>query len=195
MNASPYSQLVLELNQLGFPVAEVSDLYNNKHEYKAAIPLLVSYLDRITDASQLEEVVRALSVKWAKPTATVKLAELFATVGDANPLGLRWVVGNALAVVANDEVADDVLRYVTDQRYGRSREMLPLALVAMKDKRVDDVLIDLLDDDDVVGHALMAIKRRGVFRAYERVERLKGHPKAWVRKEAAATLLKLSDSC
>ena len=95
-------------------------------------------------------------------------------------------------MVADDSVCEDIIRYAEDKKFGRSREMLALALIGMKSPKVDDVLIKLLDDDDVVGHALIAIGKRRVEQARDRVELLKSHPKAWIRKEAKKALSKMT---
>lgn len=186
------SVLVNDLNDQGFPVSEVSDLYNDRYNYKAAIPSLIDSLEIERDPVQLEEIVRALSVKWAKPTAAAPLIKLFARVEDESGLGLRWVIASALAVVADDSVYDEIVAYLRDRSFGRSREMLALALSGMKTPRADQELIGLLNDEELVGHALMALGKRKVKGARNRIEQLENHPKAWVRKEAKKALAKLA---
>jgi len=176
--------LIEQLNAAGFPVRNVSDLYTQKHDYRSAVPLLVAALHEVQNNEVLEEIVRALSVKWAKPFAAKPLVELFGCTSDDRELGLRWVVGSALAVVADASVFDELVRLVRHRGYGRSREMLPLALAGMKSAKADQILITLLDDEDLKGHAMMAINKRGVMIDRASLEKVLEDPRAWVRKEA-----------
>jgi HEAT repeat protein len=61
----------------------------------------------------------------------------------------------------------------------------------MKDPRAVDVLIDLLDDDDVAGHAVVGLGKLRASKARQRVEEFLAHPKAWVRREAKRALAKI----
>lgn len=70
--------------------------------------------------------------------------------------------------------------------------MIVLALARMRNPGAADVLIELLDDDDVAGHSIMALGRLGSARARPAVERFLEHPNSWVRSEARKTLAKLS---
>ena len=77
------------------------------------------------------------------------------------------------------------------QRWGRSREMVVVALGNMTDPRTIGVLRALLADDVVAGNAITAIGRLGTREARVDVEPFLEHPKAWVRKKARQTLAKL----
>lgn len=179
-----HSKLIRDLNDLGFPIHRVSDLYNQKYNYKSAVPRLIAALEEDEEKAHREEIVRSISVRWAKPKAAKPLIEAFLHANDERELGIRWVIGNALAVVADDSVFDDLVRLLRDRNYGRSREMLALALSGMKDSRADAVLISLLQDEVLAGHALMAINKRGMKLDSSLLEKLRNDPRAWVRKEA-----------
>ncbi len=51
--------------------------------------------------------------------------------------------------------------------------------------------IELLDDDDVAGHAVMALGRLKAPRAREKPEPFLSHPRTWVRAEARKALAKI----
>jgi HEAT repeat protein len=52
------------------------------------------------------------------------------------------------------------------------------------------VLIDLLHDDQVAGHAVMALGKLKTREGREQIEHLLDHPQPWVRKEAKKVLAK-----
>jgi len=180
--------LKAELAKAGFEVESVADLYNKPFDYREAIPILLEWLPRIENRDVKESVVRALTVKWAKPDAAPVLVEEFRRAEDSSELGLRWAIGNALAEVADDSVFEETAALAEDRRFGRSREMVALALGNMKDPRAVEILRGLLADEDVAGHAVIAL---GKLRAEETrvdIEPFLKHPKAWVRKEASRAL-------
>lgn len=53
------------------------------------------------------------------------------------------------------------------------------------------MLVELLDDDEVVCHAVVALGKLDAQAAKPAIERLLDHPKPWVRKEAEHALAKI----
>lgn len=127
----------------------------------------------------------------AEPLAARPLIDEFQKSRDTDGAGLNWTIANALAVVADDSVFEDIRALVSDKRLGKAREMLVLAFGNMKNPNAVSLLVDLLDDDEVLGHAVMALGRVGPpSMVRPRLERLASeHPQAWIRKEAKKALL------
>lgn len=175
----------------GFPVETVEDLFNQKLDYQAAIPVLMAWLPRVSNRDVKEAIVRALSVPWAKPHAAPLLIAEFRTVDDDPRGALRWAIGNALEVVADRPHVDDLLSIAGDPRYGRTRQMIVLALGRLGDERAVDVLIDLLEDEELVGHAVTALGKLGAERARGGIEACLGASRPWVRREAQRALRRL----
>jgi HEAT repeat protein len=138
-----------------------------------------------------EDIVRALSVSWAKPVAAPALVAEFHRMENESNTGIKWAIANALSVVADDSVFEDIVNLVRDTRHGPARIMLALALGNMKDPHAQDVLISLLDDDLVAGQAIVALGKLKSQKAYPLIERFLTHPKAWIRKEARKALVKI----
>ncbi len=180
--------VVADLVAAGFPVATIADLRYRRLRYVDAVPVLAAWLPRVKHAAVKEEIVQCLGVGFAKPEAARPLIDEFVRVDDPSSMGLRWAIGNALDVVADDSVGDELVDIALDTRYGQSREMLVVALGNLSGERVVSALVKLLDDEDVCGHALMALARLAPRTARPRVEPLLVHPTAWVRKEARKTL-------
>ena len=189
-NREAAAALLADLANAGFPVESVSDLFNKRLDYRDAILMLLEWLPRISNRDVKEEIVRALSVKWVKPDAAPLLVREFHRVEEGGS-SLRWAIGNALEVVADDTVFDDLVEIVQDPSYGRARQMIAVALGKMKDPHAVDVLLGLLDDEEVTGHAIMALGRLGAQEARPAIEGCLSHPKPWVRKEAKKALAKI----
>ena len=169
----------------------MSDLVNRPIDYQIAIPLLLKWLPQVGNLAVKETLVRALTVKWAKPVAAQPLIEEFRKAPDTSELGLKWAIANALSEVADASVFDDIVGLLRDVRHGRAREMLAVALGNMKEPRAVSVLVELLDDEQVAGHAVTALRKIAPPQARSAIERFIDHPKTWVRNEARRALAKI----
>jgi hypothetical protein len=180
--------LLAALSRAGFSVSSIRELRQQDRAYQIAIPILLEWLPRISDATVKEDIVRTLSVPWAGPSVVPVLVEEFKRADDTIGAGLRWGIANALEIVAGDSDFDVINDLVRDKRYGKAREMLALSLGNMKREAAVDTLIELLEDDQVFGHAMVALGRLKAQKARQRIEALVQHPTAWVRREAKRAL-------
>lgn len=187
-----------ELREVGCETGGPWDLVNQRTSYRPAVPVLLAWLDRVDedvpahDRQKFREgLVRALGVKEARGgVAAAALVREFRR--PKLDWSTRWAVANSLSVVADDSVFDDLVLLAKDRAYGRAREMLMPALARSDKTRAADVLVDLLDDDDLVGHAIGALGKVGARDARSAIERFLDHPKPWVRKEAKKVIAKLA---
>ncbi|WP_173142298.1 HEAT repeat domain-containing protein [Kibdelosporangium persicum] len=187
--------LLRDLADVGVHVGDLWDLVNTDATYRAAVPVLLDWLrhadDRVPsqESAQIKEgLLRALTVREARPAAAPEIIRQFREIHD--PL-VRWAAGNALSVVADDSVFDELASLVRDTRYGTARQMIVQGLGRSKDPRAPGLLIGLLPDDDVVIHALNALARVKAPGARAAVTELLGHPRVVVRKTAEKALKKL----
>lgn len=160
--------------------------------YSGAIPVLIEMLPELTDLSVKEDIVRTISVPWAGDEAVRCLIAEMNTVVDEGSEGYLWALANGLEVMVTGEFGAELASMVRDERFGKAREMLVLALGKSNFSEVNAVLSELLEDDELVGHAVIALVKRGVRVDSERVEALKKHERAWVRNEAGKLLSKSS---
>jgi hypothetical protein len=147
----------------GFFAREIPEagIHAPRFDYVAAAPILIRWLPRAQTPLIKERVVRSLTgEKAATPDALRPLVSEFRQAADEER-ALKWAIGNALATLADDSIADDLVELARDRRHGRSREMLMDALARTKDERALDALVELVDDDDVAGHAISALRRLG----------------------------------
>jgi HEAT repeat protein len=181
-----------DLTHLGFEVNSISDLYTKKINYKDAIPLLLYWLPNVNNIFVKEAIVRAISVSWAKPVAAPILINEFIKAGTGYS-SLKWAIGNALSIVANDSVYKEIINLVQDTRNGKAREMLVIALGEMKEPQVEDVLINLLSDEQMVGYAIIALGKLKSKKAFPEIEKFQLHSEPWIRREAKKALTKIEN--
>ena len=121
-----------DLVQAGVHVDRISADQLIEQDYKAAIPILLRWLPRVDNLRIKEAIVRSLSVPWAKPTATPALVDAFRQAPD-DPPGLKGALGNALSIVADDSVFQDIVALARDKRHGQEgRVMVVEALANMR---------------------------------------------------------------
>lgn len=173
----------------------MDELRESGRRYTAATPVLVDSLQRTQNVREKQSIVRALSVPWAKKQALVPLIQEFRDL----PIGsgpdvdsLRWAVGNALEILWDDTYFEDLVGLARDERFGKAREMIVLGLKRSKRPEAGDVLIELLDDPVVNGHAVKALARLKPPRARAGLERMTADSRPWVRKAATNALAKLT---
>ncbi len=183
--------ILASLREVGYDVGSLAELRHSGVRYRKAVPILVAALPSVSEKKTLMEVVRALSVPWATPVATGPLIELFRRVEDSTGLGVRWTVGNALDVTWNDDDFDRLVELARDRSYGRSREMLVLGLARSKRPEAGEVLVELLGDAEVSGHAVKALRKLKLPSARPGLERMLDDDRPWVRKEAQRALAAL----
>jgi hypothetical protein len=190
--------VLADLAIAGFYVQSVGELVDqfarDKVPYVDAIPILIKWLPLVNYDNLKDDIVGTLSVPWAKPLAVRPLLEEYVKIkktGNAPTCRVRWAIGNALEVLADDSVFKDIVRIAEDRRYGRDREMVVMALGKMKNPKAVKVLIGLLDDEDVNGHAVIALGKLKVREALPLLEPFLQHPKTWIRNEAKRAIKKI----
>jgi hypothetical protein len=183
--------VLADLAQAGFEVEWVSELHNIGFKYKKAIPILLKWLPIIDNEDVKEAIVRSLSVPWAKPIAAMPLIEEYRKITNGSDSELKWAIANGLSIVADDSVFTEIVELVQDKKNGRSREMLAVSLGNMKNPYAQEVLLELLDDEEVAGHAIMALGKLKSKKARPTIERFLTHKKSWIRQEAKRALVKI----
>jgi len=167
---------------------------NLRQAYPQAISVLLKHLKQPYHPRIKEGIIRALTVKEAIGVGAPPLIEAFKNVTAPDPFvkqHLKWVIGNALSVVADRSVFESIVELVQDKRHGQARAMLPLALSNMKDERAIGVLIQLLADGEIAGHAITVLGNLKAKQAKPLIEKFLTSPEPWVRQEAKKALKKI----
>ena len=157
--------------------------------------LLLEWLPQVQDPYIKETIVRALSVPSARPFAGPVLVEEFRKAAPTQML-LKLAIGNALSVVADDSVCDEIIELALDPKHGQARQLLVLTLGNMQNPRAAETAMKLLNDDDdmVAGHAIMALGRLKAKRSRSLLKPFLHHRRAWVRREAQKAVQRIDGS-
>ena len=190
MTALDTNRIKKELLKIGIQVDDIFDLVNTKKPYPKAIPVLLYLLGEVSHDRLKEGIIRALAVKEAKGLAGKVLIDEYKKT-PKNKLLLLWAIGNTMEVVISDNDIDDVLEIVADKDNGMSRQMFVIALGKMKSARVEQALIDLLNDEEISPHVLDALGRQKSLKARAKINKLTNHSKPLIRKEAQKALKKI----
>ena len=191
------TELRSELHGVGVEIEDLWELVNTRQRYEPAIPILEDWLAHLEArvpkelrARVEEPIVRALTIPAARKSAIRLLIERFELPEDPSR-SVRWAIGNALGALAGDEFFDELEVLIREKKYGRGRQQLARAFGRSKDPRAVPLLLDLLEDEDIVAHAVEALARHRDPRARAPLEALLTHPLPLVRREAAKALKKL----
>lgn len=188
-------RVVKALRRAGVHVESVYDLVNDPSSHPKAVEPLLVMLSKIEESTIKEGIVRALADKAAKGVAAEPMIrELREGLIGIPDLLYLWAVGNTLITIADDSVFDDLLELVQDRRLGMARETLALALGKFRRQpAAKEVLMNLLDDPEIEGHAIGALRNLNATEAYEGIQPFLNHEKAWIRREAKKALKKFDE--
>jgi hypothetical protein len=190
-NKDTESPIIEELNKAGFSIHWISDLHYIGSKYYGALPILAKWLPLIDNTDVKESIVRVLSIPWATSSiANFLLQEFVNTANDIETL--KWAIANALSIISDKTTLEPIIKLVKDKNHGHARQMLTIALGNIRDIRAEPVLIDLLDDEVCVGHALISLRKLKSKRALSKIAQLTEHSNPWIRKEAKKTILTLT---
>lgn len=180
-------RLLREVREQGVEIDSINDLMKIDAKYKDLVPILLKYLQEFDDETDKEFIVRCLGVKGFKMASKPLIQEFYRS---DNSL-YKWAIGNTLSIIQDENSLPDLLRIVQEKQHGIARQMIVDGLGCFKSEAVKDVLIKLLDDDDVVGHAISAIRKMNEPDLIKHIEPFTDHKVTWIRNEAKKAIKKL----
>jgi len=126
---------------------------------RAAMPVLLAALPRLTDARLISSVAGHLRRPWARPQAFDPLLTAFREWAPSHAT-TGWHLGDALGSAATINRVADVVDVCRNEAFGTARQM-PVAALARFKKSPDirPALLELIHDDDVGLHAMSALRR------------------------------------
>jgi hypothetical protein len=155
------------LNQRGVSGFEDLGRFVNNTEHfrpsaldeRAAMPVFIELLPRLSDPKLVGAVASHLRRPWARPTAYEVLLNTFERWAALDATA-AWHIGDALASAATKDDVSEMLGLATATKYGIARQMIVDSLWRFKaDTDVEPVLVSLINDPDVALHAMSALRR------------------------------------
>ena len=182
-------KLLQEVRCKGIEVSEINELIKISNEHKDVVPILLRHLQDIDDGDDKEFLVRCLGVHGFTEASQPLIQEFY----KSRKLTFKWTIGNTLSIIQDKNILSELVKIVQEKEHGISRQMFVVSLGKFKnDRNVKDVLISLLKDDDVAGHAIIAIRKIGDVELAEYIEPFLEHKKGWIRNEAKKTIEKFN---
>ncbi|MFZ7942733.1 HEAT repeat domain-containing protein [Neobacillus sp. 19] len=179
--------LISEIRDLGYSISTIEELKKIDNKNKDVIPIILRHLSQITEFNHKEFLVRCLGVKGFNSASSPLINEFKNSSNNT----YKWAIGNSLSLILDKSSLNDLLEIATDKKHGTARQMIVDGLGKFKDKKVIPVLVGLLEDKDVQGHALSALSR---FKDPELIPYIKpfvNHEITWVRNTAKRAINKL----
>lgn len=188
---SAVGPLLANLRKIGINVAELRELRKlSPKEYRRAVPVLAESLPRVTYVPLKSEIVTALCHRAASAAFPVLLTE-YKKITESELSSLKWHIGDAFTFITTDQHFRELEEVVREKSHGKAREMVTVAFSKMRDSRAVDLLIELLSDEQVAGHAILALGKMKVERTRPHIVPFLNHPKTWIRKQATMALKNL----
>jgi len=178
------------LATIGFECQSVYDLINMVSYPAGTLEVLVRELSKAYHPIIREGIIRGLTMPDAAPIALEPLVRAFLYDDFRDQETEKWVIGNALYTMAKPKHCATMLELARDRRHGTARQMIVYGLGRCKSEEAVDTLTSLLDDDDVAGHAIEALRKIGNTRARSAIEPFLKHPRTWWRNAAKKAIAK-----
>lgn len=181
--------LLVALKSVGIEAKSIWDLVNTRVKYPEAIETLTQHIQFDYELRIKEGIVRALSVIEARGISNeVLFEEYYKSIKNPENELYCWAIGNAIATIMLKTDLNNIVKIVTNKEYGISRQMFVIALARAKTPESEKILIDLLDDNDVVLHAILGVKRHKSINAINKLADLLTSSRTEVRKDAKKAL-------
>lgn len=181
---------------LGRFVDNIEQFRPSELDERAAMPVFLEQLPKLTDPDAVAAVAGHLKRSWARPRAFQALLEAFSNWGRTHP-SVGWAIGDAMANAAEQSHLQDLIEIATDETYGTTRQMIVFSLWRFaSDPDVPKVLIVLCGDPDVSLQAMSALRRSLGNEAalpYLR-SHAESHPNTRIREQARREIKKAEKS-
>jgi|SRR5579885_17307 hypothetical protein len=190
-NFADAKPIIEELAGLGYHIETLADLRHQGKSWKPALPILLRWLPKTDNPDVKDELVRCLSVPWLGNSGTAALIEEFRKAALSNAM-LAWTIGNALSIVDVKGFENQIIELSRNPAYGMARQMLVLGSSRFDSIEAEDTALQLLHDESVKLHAVIALGKMKSRRALPELERLSTDKNSAIRKEARKAITSIT---
>ncbi len=158
----------------------------SRGDFTKAIPILLEWLSRVDLSALREDIVRTFAVPWTDPNIAPELIRIIDL--ETEDSSFSWAIANTLEVIADETIQEDLIRLISKDELGSTRQMLVLALGNINNESSINTLVSLLPDHDLIGHAIMALGKIYPPNLEEIISPYKDHEREWIRAEVQKIL-------
>ena len=173
--------LLSDIAAEGYDVKSIYELENITKKDEVLVPVIIKHINLVEPPNLKEWFVRCLSKKGFYSASAFLIEEFKHNINGS----YKWAIGNAIEIINDPSIYNDLIEIALDRSHKSDREMIVMALGRYKKNiEVRKVLIDLLSDKDVNGHALEALKKCGEVEDIVYIEPLLSDANPWIKKQA-----------
>lgn len=183
-------KLIRDVREKGIEINSINDLMGISRKHRDLVPILLRSLQEIDDESDKEFIVRCLGVRGFNEASKPLIDEFH----KSNNLSYKWAIGNTLSIIQDKFSLSELIKIAKEKEHGISRQMIIHGLGSYKSENVKDVLVELLNDVEVVGHAISAIAKMGDASLVKYIEPFLSCKVKWIRNEANRVINKFLKS-
>jgi HEAT repeat protein len=172
--------LIREVKQSGVEISNINDLMNINMKYQDLVPILLKHLNDIDDENDKQFIVRCLGVKGFVEASKPLINEFY----QSDNMSYKWAIGNSLSIISDTDSVSELIKIAMDKRHGISRQMIVYGFDKFRNDETKTALISLLNDEDVVGHAIHSLSKFKDKTLIKYLEPFLTYKVTWVRNEA-----------
>lgn len=180
-------KLLQDVKEKGIEISSINDLMRINMKYRELVPILLMYLSDISDESDKEFIVRCLGVKGFVEASKPLISEFY----KSKNITYKWAIGNSLAIISDIDSIPELIKIAQAKEHGIARQMVVEGLGVYKNDDIKAVLISLLNDDEVVGHAISGLSKMSDKTLIKYIEPFLTYKVKWIRKEAGKAIKRL----
>ena len=160
-------------NSLHLAIHDFGDATSvSEEDLIAALRAIEGWRERFTDSFTVE--YQGENIAWRR------YENLVWTLGES----FRRIMLHNKGLRKSERVFDSVRAVCSDDRFGKGRESFTMLLGQYGGSAQITALMGLLDDPEICGHAVYALRLLGAVEAAENVRPFLNSPKAWIKQEA-----------
>ena len=179
--------LLNEIRSKGVEISSINDLININESFKDIVPIILKYIREIDDESDKQFLVKCLGVS----RFTEATSDLIEEFKNSTNTSYKWAIGNTLSIILDKSKIEELLEIIQNKQHGIARQMIIIAIGKMNVKKAIPILLNLLNDEDVIGHVITALGYYKDPELISYIEPFTHHQISWIRKEAIKVIGKL----
>lgn len=148
-------KFLMELNSYGYRFRDFNEVKLIYKDDKVLIPVILKYLDSISDFSDKEYLVRCITKKGYFEATEKLLSEFYCSTKYL----YKWAIGNALYTIKDTRFIMEYIKIVRDARNAGTRQMIVLLLGLIRSEEAKMALLEVLHQDDITLHVIDALSK------------------------------------